>query len=64
LRERLRRARRRRKLPPREGHEVSAAGREMRTPTEREFFGNLEKASEFEVPADELPHPRGNQNGG
>jgi hypothetical protein len=58
LRERLRRARRRRKLAPREGHEISAAGKEMRTPTEGEFFGNLEKAS------DELPHPRSGQNGG
>jgi hypothetical protein len=58
LRDRLRRARRRRRLPSRKGHEISAAGKEMRTPTEGEFFGNLEKAT------DELPHPRSNQNGG
>ena len=58
LRERLRRARRRRNLTPREGHELSAASREMRTPTEGEFFGNLEKA------ANELPHPKQGQNGG
>lgn len=58
LRERLARARRERKLQPREGHEISAAGKEVRTPTEGEFFGNLEKA------ANELPHPRSKSNGG
>lgn len=57
LRDRLRRARKRRRLPPKEGHEVSADGKQMRTPTQDEFFGNLEKAME-------LPHPRSKQNGG
>ena len=58
LRDRLRRARKRRRLPPKEGHEVSAAGKQMRTPTQGEFFGNLEKA------ADKSPHSRSKQNGG
>lgn len=64
LRERLRRARRKRNLPPREGHEISAAGREMRTPSRDEFFGNLEKAAEDEPPAETLPHPKHEQDGG
>jgi hypothetical protein len=54
LNERLERARRDRKLEPSEGHEISADGKEVRTPAEDEFFGNLEKA------LDELPQK---QNG-
>ena len=64
LLDRLRRARRKRKLPLREGHEVSAAGREVRTPGRDEFFGNLEKSAEDEPPAETLPHPKHKQNGG
>lgn len=45
LRERLERARRDRKLPAKDGYEVSADGKEVRTPTAGEFLGNLEKAS-------------------
>ena len=48
LRERLQRARKRRKLPAKEGYEVSADGKEVRTPTAGEFLGNLEKASRGE----------------
>ena len=58
LRDRLRRARKGRRLPPKEGHEISADGKQMRTPTQGEFFGNLDKA------ATELPHPRSSGNGG
>jgi hypothetical protein len=43
LRARLSKARRRRKLTPKPGHEVSADGKEVRTPTAGEFFGNLDK---------------------
>lgn len=46
LRERLARARKGRKLRPKEGYEVSADGRDVRTPTAGEFFKNLDKASE------------------
>ncbi len=45
LRARLERARRERKLSPAEGKEISADGKELRTPTEAEFFDALEKAS-------------------
>lgn len=45
LRDRFKRARKKRRLPPKEGHEVSVDGKQVRTPTEGEFFGNLEKAS-------------------
>jgi hypothetical protein len=45
LKERLARARKARKLPAKAGHEVSADGKEVRTPTAGEFFGNLGKAS-------------------
>lgn len=45
LLERLLRARKNRKLDPKPGYEVSADGREVRTPTAGEFLGNLDKAS-------------------
>lgn len=45
LKERLARARKGRKLPAKEGYEVSADGKEVRTPTAGEFFENLDKAS-------------------
>lgn len=60
LLDRLRRARRKRRLPVKEGHEVSAEGKEMRTPSRGEFFGNLEKMSDTK----QLPHPRAGRNGG
>jgi hypothetical protein len=46
LQERVERQRRERGLPAREGHEVGAGGKELRTPTEDEFFSALEKASD------------------
>jgi hypothetical protein len=48
LRERWDEAQAKRKLPPAEGHEFSADGKEMRTPTRGEFFGALEKVSKPE----------------
>ncbi len=48
LRERLERVWSERKLPPKRGHELSADGKEVRTPSAGEFFGNLDKASKPE----------------
>ena len=45
LLDRITRARKARKLPPKDGYEVTAEGKEVRTPTAGEFLGNLEKAS-------------------
>lgn len=64
LKKRLDEARKERQLPPREGHEISAAGKEVRTPSEGEFFTSLEKALTPEAAADELAHPTHGQNGG
>jgi hypothetical protein len=46
--ERFEKVLRDRKLPPKVGNEVSVDGKEVRTPSAGEFFGNLEKASEPE----------------
>lgn len=48
LQERIKQAREERKLESREGHEISADGKELRTPTPEEFFGALERVSKPE----------------
>lgn len=48
LLDRITRARKARMLPPKEGYEVTAEGKEVRTPTAGEFLGNLEKISRTE----------------
>ena len=45
FRDRIIKARKDRKLDPKPGYEVSADGKEVRTPTAGEFFRNLHKAS-------------------
>ena len=45
LNDRIRKAQKGKKLKPQPGHEVSADGKEVRTPSAGEFFRNLGKVS-------------------